>query len=253
MPYLFDSVARNLAAGTAFAMIALLGSSQVHAAQGSSPRKNRSFAKSAAAERPFRPNFVVGGNGVSLQMPLQLSAGGYIPRWRFGFGYQRQIFRKHWAYAQAALLVDRGNWETFGSETCGLLGVEGPDVCGKGAVAGFELAAGYEHRFFLADYPYLVPSARAGLGFATWKYPHQDGSRLQARMSAWSLDLRVGGGIRWFLTHQLGVGVDLNLKIAWVRHKDRPLLGGNQPSEVEHDSDAALGFEILPLCGEFRF
>lgn len=234
-------------------MIALLGPGQVRAAQGSSPRKNRSFAAASAAEKPFRPNFVVGGNGVSLQMPLQLSAGGYIPRWRFGLGYQRQIFRKHWAYAQAAFLVDRGNWETFGSDACGLDNVSGPDICRKGAVTGFELAAGYEHRFFLSDYPYLVPSARAGLGFAAWTYPHKDGSRIQARQSAWSLDLRVGGGVRWFLTHQIGVGADLNLKIAWVRHRDRVMMGTNLPSEVKHDSDAALGFEILPLCGEFRF
>lgn len=242
---------RNLVMLTAFASMALLGSTQTWAAQSSSPRANRFSNSSRAEERRFRPDFVVGGNSLSVHLPVQLSAGGYIPRWRLAFGYQRQIFRKHWASVQVAGLLDRGDWERFGSDSCGIVGVTG--VCGKGGVKGFEAALGYEYRFFLSDYPYLVPSVRAGLGFGTWSYPHRNGSRIQARESAWAMDLRVGGGIRWFLNHQLGVGVDLNIKGGWVRHKDRPVLGSAVPNEIVHKSDGFVGFEILPLCGEFRF
>lgn len=238
---------------TAIACFALGGVNSAQAAQSSSYRPNRASGSSASGEQRFRPDFVVGGNGLVLQMPVQLSAGGYIPRWRFALSYHRQIFRKHWASVQIAALVDRGNWERFGSKSCGLAPVAGTKVCEKGAVKGFEIALGYEYRFFLRDYPYLVPSVRAGVGFANWSYPHRNGSRMQARTSAWSLDARVGGGIRWFLTHQIGVGIDLNLKGGLVRHQDKPVLANALAGQVTHDNDGFFGFEILPLCGEFRF
>lgn len=219
--------------------------------QRSSSRPNRAVGSAASSERRFRPDFVVGGNAVTLQMPVQLSTGGYIPRWRFSLGYQRQIFRKHWAFAQVSGLLDRGNWERFGSKNCGIVAITG--VCEKGGVKGFEAAIGYEYRFFLSDYPYLVPSVRAGVGFASWTYPHKNGSRMQARESAWSMDVRVGAGIRWFLTHQVGVGMDFNVKGGLVRHKDRPVLANALAGQTTHDNDGFVGFEILPLCAEVRF
>lgn len=236
---------RIIARLAGFAAVALLFTQELQAAE------RFRASPSVSTEQRFRPDFVVGGNALTLQMPVQLSVGGYIPRWRFALGYQRQIFRNHWAFVQATGLLDRGDWERFGSEDCGIARVEG--ICEKGGVAGFEFAAGYEYRFFLQDFPYLVPSARAALGFSRWRYPQRKGSRMQARERAWSLDLRVGAGIRWFLTHQLGVGVDLNIKTGWVQHRDRPVLANAMPVQPVKKNEAFLAFEILPLCGEFRF
>ena len=178
----------------------------------------------------------MGGNAVTLQAPFQFSAGSYAPRWIHG---------------GVALLLHRGDYKRFGSNGCGIEGVQG--VCEAGAVVGFDLWGGYTHKIFLRRFPYLVPMARGGIGFARWGYPDIGASRQQARESAISVSARLGGGVRFFLTSNIGIGADVNFQIGLVRHKDRPIMANNRPADVEHTTEPLFGLELFPLVGEFRF
>ena len=79
------------------------------------------------------PERVVAGNAISLLLPVQVGFVGYLPRVRIG-------------------------WENFRLDECGLDSATG--VCNRGTVAGFDVYAGYAHKWFLRDRPWLVPIAR---------------------------------------------------------------------------------------------
>ncbi len=192
------------------------------------------------------PPRVAQGNAISLLMPVQVGFTNYMPRVRIGFQYDRQIYKSHWAYIGIAGLFDRGDFKTFKLSNCGL--GEQVTTCNKGAVAGFDIYAGYAHKWFLRDHPYLVPIARGGIGGGWWKLPALRGSRQQARESSWTLNLRGGGGVRLFLLTDLALGVDLNFVIGFMRSRDVPLA-----MPVTKATNFVLGMEILPLIVEYRF
>jgi hypothetical protein len=218
-------------------------------AGGRSTNRNRPAPEPSLAER--LPDFVYGGNALSLQMPLQFGLASYLPRARIGLQYDYQLMGQHWAYGQVSGLFDRGNWDTFRLDDCGLEDVAG--ACGKGRVAGFELAGGYAYKFYLEEMPYLVPYAHAGLGWGLWGYPKIGGGREQDRVRSSTLHIRAGGGARFFLLRYLGIGVDLNLKVGASRHLDAPLQNGAQKAERVKSFSFLLGLEVLPLIAEIRF
>lgn len=192
------------------------------------------------------PERVYGGNAISALMPLQVGFVNYMPKVRLGFQYDRQLFKQHWAYVGVAALFDRGDYRTFNESFCGL--GASSSTCGKGTVAGIDAWAGWAYKFYLAEYPWLVPIARVGAGGGWWKYPKLSGTRLQALESSWSLSARGGGGVRLFLLEDLAIGLDLNLVIGFTRSKKRELA-----KETERFSRFLLGMEILPLIVEYRF
>ncbi len=199
------------------------------------------------------PDLVVGGNGLSFIAPFQIGAVGYLPKGRFTFQYDRQIsatLARHWIHAGVGLLFDRGDFNNFRMDSCGL--DDGRDgVCGKGGVVGYDLYAGYTHRFFINKRPYIVPHLKGSLGFAWWAYPRVGGGReerQQIRTKSWTLNLRPGGGLRVFLLDQLGVGVDVNIPFGFLIHTDIP----DGASSADKNAGFLLGFETM-LAGEFRF
>lgn len=198
------------------------------------------------------PPLVIAGNGISFLAPLQIGAVGYLPKARFAFQYDRQIRRAHWLHVGAAFVADRGSHKNFRMK-CGLEDAAGNpplDKCGKGSVLGYDLYAGYSHKFFLQNKPWLVPIVRGSVGFSWWKLPAIKGgpdTREQARTNSWTLNLRPGGGIRVFPVSNLGVGADVNIPIGFLVHTDEPATG------KDRSGGFLLGFEILPLVGEFRF
>lgn len=200
------------------------------------------------------PEVVISGNAISFLSPFQIGAVGYLPKARFAFQYDRQIRRQHWVHIGAAFLADRGGFDNFRMDSCGLTDNAGNNlsgVCGKGSVLGYDLYAGYTYRFFLQHNPHIVPFVRGSVGFSWWKLPAirgGDGSREQSRTKSWTLNVRPGGGVRLFLLPNLGVGGDINIPIGFLVHTDVPS-GGSEDKE----GGFLLGFEIMPLVAEFRF
>lgn len=212
------------------------GSFGTQGAQGSAKGKKGGFKL---------PERVAQGNAISLLMPVQLGFVGYIPRVRIGFQYDRQILKAHWVYAGAAVLLDRGDYNSFKLDACGLNTV---GSCNPGTVAGFDIYAGYAHKWYLRDNPYLVPIARGAIGGGAWWYPDIGGSRQQDRMSSWSLSVRPGGGLRLFLVEDVALGFDVNFILGFMSSKDKPA-----SAPVEKKTNFLFGMEILPLIVEYRF
>lgn len=190
------------------------------------------------------PERVMGGNAISALLPIQVGFAGYLPRVRIGFQYDRQIKKAHWVYAGVAMLLDRASWQNFRLDNC-----DGAQfTCDKGTVAGFDIYAGYAHKFFLKDNPYLVPIVRGALGGGRWWLPDLTGARSQERTTTMSLSVRGGGGLRLFLLTNLALGFDVNLVIGFTRSREIPLA---LPETKK--SNFLLGMEILPLLVEYRF
>lgn len=193
------------------------------------------------------PERVVGGNAISALLPVEVGLVGYLPRVRIGFQYDRQIYKAHWIYVGAAALLDRGDWRNFKLSDCGLQNTSAS--CDKGTVAGFDVYLGYAHKWFLREYPFLVPIARGGLGGGYWALPKIGGSREQYRSSQWTLNLRGGGGLRLFLLQDLAIGLDVNFVLGFTISKDQPVA----VREASNTPNFLLGMEILPLIVEYRF
>jgi hypothetical protein len=200
------------------------------------------------------PDLVVAGNAVSFLAPLQVGIVGYLPKARFAFQYDRQIRKAHWIYVGAGILADRGNWENFRMDSCGLENSSGfnpPEKCNRGGVVGFDLYAGYAHKFYVHAHPYVVPIVRGAVGFSWWALPRVGGGlegREQARTRSWTLNVRPGGGVRLFLLSELALGFDVNLPLGFLIHKETPLSG-----DEDRNSGFLLGIEILPVIVEYRF
>lgn len=195
------------------------------------------------------PEMVVGGNAVSGLFPLQVGLVGYLPKGRLGFQYDRQLLRPHWIQAGAAIIFDRGDYSNFRMDECGLQSIAG--ACGKGGVVGFDVYAGYSHKFYVKSHPYIVPIVRANLGFSFFALPQVgggDADREQSRVHSWTLNIRPGGGVRIFLLRDLALGADVNIPVGFLLHTDVPL-------NASRDRQAAflLGLELLPLLIEYRF
>lgn len=204
------------------------------------------------------PELVVGGNAISFQAPLQVGFGrnannfaSYLPRARFAFQYDYQLRRAHWIHVGVAALFDRASWRNFRLDDCGLDEFSGGNVCESGSVAGFDIYAGYSHKWFIRKYPFIVPIARGSVGFSYWGLPELGGgisNRLQERVRTWALTLRAGGGARFFVLEQLGIGGDLNLPIGFAINTDVDATG-----ESDRTAKFVLGLEILPIVVEYRF
>ncbi|MFO7565304.1 MAG: hypothetical protein R6X02_21860 [Enhygromyxa sp.] len=194
------------------------------------------------------PDFVYGGNAVSLLAPVQvgLTPRGYIPRGRIGLQYDRQLHRAHWVHLGVAALFDRGRWSDFRMDSCGLTGV---GTCEKGTTAGMDLWLGYTYKIYIEKQPWIVPILRAGLAGGFWSYPQVGGTREQSRELSWMLGLQAGAGVRFFLFRELAIGLDLELRPGVVVHRERPA------AAPEPDNQAAfiLPLQILPLIVEWRF
>ena len=221
-------------------------------ASGSFSTKDGGSARSSGGGIDW-PELVVGGNAVTFQAPFQIGAAGYLPKARFAFSYERQIRREHWVHVGAAFIADRGDFENFRMKSCGLEQADGsvrPGACVPGSVLGVDLFAGYTYKFFLQDRPWLVPFVRGTIGWSWFKLPSigPDSSRLQSRTKSWTLNLRPGGGIRFFPWSFLGFGSDINIPIGFLVHTDIPDGGAE-----DKQGGFLLGFEILPLCAEYRF
>jgi hypothetical protein len=240
--------------GTFTTLAALLGlglaSAEASAAPGVSigGKVDKSGAKgkssSSSGDGFELPERVMGGNAISALLPLQVGFAGYLPRVRIGFQYDRQIKKAHWIYGGVALLLDRAAWQNFRLSDC-----DGTSFsCQRGTVAGFDVYAGYAHKWYLKDYPYLVPIARGAIGGGRWWLPDLGGSRAQEREYTWTMNVRGGGGVRLFLLTDLGIGFDLNLVIGFQRSQDTPL--ALPPSKK---TNFLIGMEILPLLVEYRF
>ena len=204
-------------------------------------------ASSSGKKSGFKlPERVAQGNAISLLMPVQVGFVGYIPRVRIAFQYDRQIQKAHWVFVGVASLLDRGDFDTFRLPNCGL--GDSVRVCNKGTVAGFDIYAGYAHKWYLRDNPYLVPIARGAIGGGAWWYPDITGSRQQSRESTFAMSLRPGGGLRFFPILDLAIGIDVNFALGFTVSKDTPLA---MPTAKK--SGFLFGIEILPLIIEYRF
>lgn len=193
------------------------------------------------------PELVYSGNAISVLMPMQFAFVGYEPRVRLGLQYDRQIQKRHWVYVQGAALLDRANHTVFDTDGCGF-GTPVVGRCGAGTVAGFDISAGYTYKFYVEEHPWIVPLVRGGLGFGWWRYPDIGGDRQQARTRSLSFGLRPGGGVRFFLLEDLGIGLDVNLNVSVMSSKEEPIIGADR-----RVNQFLFGIEVLPLILEYRF
>jgi hypothetical protein len=195
------------------------------------------------------PEVVVGGNAISAQVPLQFGIVNYLPKGRFAFQYDRQLRKGHWIHAGLGIVFDHAGWQNFRMGRCGLEAQSG--ACDKGGVVGFDLFAGYSYKFYLRDRPWLVPIARASIGYSYFALPKVgggDGTREQTRTHTTALTLKPGGGIRIFLLSTLGIGSDINLPLGALIFRDVP--DGVAP---RRNAGFLLGIEVLPIVVEYRF
>ena len=194
------------------------------------------------------PDFVYGGNAISLLAPIQfgLTPNGYIPRGRIGLQYDRQLHRAHWVHLQVAALFDRGDWQTFRMDSCGLTD---PGTCQAGTTAGMDVALGYSYKLFIEKRPWIVPTFRGGLVGGFWAYPRISGTREQTRELSWMLGLQGAVGLRFFLLRELAIGIDLEFRPGFVIHRER----AEAATESDNDPAFILPMQILPLILEWRF
>ncbi|WP_106395345.1 hypothetical protein [Enhygromyxa salina] len=195
------------------------------------------------------PDFVYGGNSISLLAPVQigLTPNGYIPRGRIGLQYDRQLHKAHWLHVGAAALFDRGNWQDFRMDTCGLEVQTG--TCQAGTTAGMDLWVGYTHKLFIEKQPWIVPTFRLGVAGGFWYYPRLRGTREQTRELSWMLGFQAAAGVRFFLLRELSIGLDLELRPGLVIHRERPFAA----EKADNDPAFILPLQILPLVVEYRF
>jgi hypothetical protein len=194
------------------------------------------------------PDFVYGGNAVSLLAPVQigLTPNGYIPRGRIGLQYDRQLHRAHWVHVGVAALFDRGRWSDFRMDSCGLTEV---GACEKGTTAGMDVWLGYTHKFYIEKRPWIVPIVRGGVAGGFWKYPQIGKSREQSRELSWMIGFQAAAGVRFFLLRELAIGLDLEFRPGLAVHRER-LSGAAEP---DNDPAFILPLQILPLIVEWRF
>jgi hypothetical protein len=229
-------------AGQALAAPPASGSGSASASTGSSPSASTSSSGYKA------PDFVYGGNAVSLLAPIQigLTPNGYIPRGRIGLQYDRQLYRAHWLHLGVAALFDRGRWSDFRMDECGLTAV---GACQKGGTAGMDLWLGYTYKVYIEKKPWIVPTLRAGLAGGFWYYPRIGHSREQSRELSWMLGLQAAAGVRFFLLRELAIGIDVEFRPGLVVHRERP----SGAAEPDNDPGFILPLQILPLIVEWRF
>ncbi|MCX4246856.1 hypothetical protein [Paraliomyxa miuraensis] len=215
---------------------------------------NKGFQGSSSGGKKGRyewPELVVGGNAISFISPFQIGAVGYLPKGRFAFQYDRQLspnLARHWIHLGAGIVFDRADWESFRLDSCD---PSNDGNCRPGGVVGYDIYAGYTHRFFIEKKPWLVPHLKGSVGFSWWALPKVGGGReerQQSRLHSWTLNLRPGGGLRLFLLEQLGLGIDVNIPIGFLVHTD-----AIEPDGEDKSGGFLLGFEILPLMVEYRF
>jgi len=194
------------------------------------------------------PDFVYGGNAISFMAPFQigLTPKGFVPRARLGFQYDRQLHRAHWVHVNAAALFDRGDWDTFKMDSCGLTEV---GTCQAGTVAGMDLAVGYTHKLFIEKKPWIVPTFRAGLAGGFWSYPRLGGTREQTRELTWTLGVQLAAGMRFFLLRELAIGIDVEFRPGLAVHRERE----SGASESKNIAGFVLPIQVLPLIIEYRF
>jgi hypothetical protein len=196
------------------------------------------------------PEVVVGGNAISFQAPLQFGIINYLPKARFAFQYDRQLRKGHWVHVGLAILADRGGWKNFRMDSCGF-GPTQTGTCGKGGVVGFDIYAGYSYKWYLRDRPWLVPIARASIGYSFFALPNVgggDSNREQIRTHTTAITLKPGGGFRIFLLDTLSVGSDINIPLGALVFRERES-GGPR----ERRPGFLLGIEVLPVVVEYRF
>ncbi len=199
------------------------------------------------------PELVYGGNAISVLVPFQIGAVGYIPKGRFAFQYDRQIDKGHWFHVGIGLDFDRAHWKNFRMDACGL--VASGRTCGPGGVVGFDLYAGYTHKFFIQPKPWIVPFVRGSLGYSLWALPRvgeDETLRLQNRTRSQYIALKPGGGYRLFLTPELGLGSEINIPIGVLIHRNVTDDGVGNPVR-DTGAGFLLGFEIMAVVLEYRF
>lgn len=243
---------RRLAIALVLWMAALPLAAQALAAPPSPARAGGNA--SASTSRPnsssgFQlPDFVYGGNAVSLLAPVQvgLTPNGYIPRGRIGLQYDRQLHRAHWLHVGVAALFDRGRWDDFRMDSCGLTA---PGTCQPGTTAGMDLWLGYTYKIYIEKQPWIVPVLRGGLAGGFWHYPRIRGTREQERELSWMLGLQAAAGVRFFLLRELAIGLDVELRPGFAVHQDRPA----GLADPVNKAAFILPLQILPLIVEWRF
>jgi hypothetical protein len=208
---------------------------------------------SSKASRYDWPELVVGGNAIQFLAPLQIGAVGYLPKARFAFQYDRQLHKGHWLHIGAALVADHAGFRNFRMPTCGLENASGMQTgsCNKGGVVGFDIYAGYTHKFYVRKRPHLVPYVRGSLGYSFFALPSiggGDSDRHQSRVRTSAISVRPGGGLRVFLLDQLGIGFDVAIPIGVLVHTDIPNSGSK-----DRQGRFLLGFELHPIAVEYRF
>jgi len=258
MPRSTRSRSRALRLALALFMVVLIDLARAPEVFAAPPTTNRGGSTSGSTSKPnskpnstnptgFKlPDFVYGGNALSLLAPVQVGLVGYVPRGRIGIQYDRQLHRAHWLHIGIAGLFDRGGYKDFRMPSCGLVGQTG--TCQAGTVAGTDIWLGYTYKLYIEKAPFLVPIFRAGVAGGFWKYPNLYGTREQSRELSWTLGFQAGVGLRLFLLRELALGLDVEFRPSLMVHRERP---AGQPAD--RDPAFSLPIQILPLVLEWRF
>jgi hypothetical protein len=220
---------------------------ELHAAPPANTSAGTSKPNPSSPDTGFKlPDFVFGGNAISLLAPVQVGIVGYVPRGRIGIQYDRQIHRAHWVHIGVAGLFDRGGYRDFRMDQCGLGNQAG--TCEAGTVAGMDIWLGYTHKLYIEKAPFLVPIFRAGLAGGFWKYPDLYGTREQSWELSWTLGFQAAAGLRLFLLRELAIGLDVEFRPSLMIHHDRL-----PAAALDKDPAFSLPIQILPLIVEWRF
>lgn len=191
-----------------------------------------SAAESDKDESFSLPALVRGGNAFRVRLPVQLPLLGYRPLVHLELGWLHMISGPHWFSIAAAARLDRTDGAATFGESCS-------QACRKAGVYGGELALGYRFAPRFHRKPWLVPEVHGEFVTGGWTY----GARMDvAPKYTLDLGIRLGAGLRIFLSDRLGVGADFAVQMDLLIHRPD---GRAAP-------DFGLGLALFPAVLELR-
>jgi hypothetical protein len=147
-------------------------------------------------------------------------------------GWLHALGGPHWISLAGAARLDSSDRAKVTGESC-----EG--TCPRAGVFGGELAVGYRFAPRFHRKAWLVPEVHGEVVGGAWRYG--EGLGISPTLTV-DLGLRVGAGLRVYVTQRVGLGADVAVQADLLLHQP----DGSRPP------DFGLGLALFPVVLEIR-